>query len=288
MYRSFLRAASVVLAAAAIVVWSAGCSVEASPTESSPVRNAAEAAPPAAPEVRKGSTIKIEPNSPADTVRVFYNNLRLGKIREAIYLTNLRPAIEGLTDAELKEFEVDFEAIGKRVPAEIEINGEVVSGDTATVTAKLPNEDFDKIEFQQIKLRNENGVWIILTVDEASEKRIRAEGKNYFYALRIETHEDEARDMLDRIAKAQMAFATQNKGTYGEMQQLIDAEFLPADVRSSTSTGYNYAITLSADRKSYSASAVPAVYGKTGKRVFTVELNEGGHPRLSSRDGKPN
>ncbi|HMJ09420.1 MAG TPA: hypothetical protein VK468_10470, partial [Pyrinomonadaceae bacterium] len=39
--------------------------------------------------VSAGPTIKIEPNSPADTVRVFYKNLYEKKFREAIYLTNL-------------------------------------------------------------------------------------------------------------------------------------------------------------------------------------------------------
>ena len=48
-------------------------------------------------------TIKIEPNSPADSVRSFYGHLRERKFREAMFLTNLRPAIEGLTDAEMKE-----------------------------------------------------------------------------------------------------------------------------------------------------------------------------------------
>src|SRR5258708_7316319 len=43
----------------------------------------------------KGATIQIDPNGPADTVRVFYKLLREKKFREAIFLTNLRPAIEG-------------------------------------------------------------------------------------------------------------------------------------------------------------------------------------------------
>src|SRR6266480_4095114 len=76
----------------------------------------------------KGATIPIEPNGPADTVRLFYKDLRERKFREAIFLTNIRPAIEGLTDMELKEFQVDFEAIAGIVPPEIQINGEIVSG----------------------------------------------------------------------------------------------------------------------------------------------------------------
>src|SRR4029453_1790779 len=107
----------------------------------------------------KGATIPIDAGGPADTVRAFYKNLREKKFREAIFLTNLRPAIEGLTDTELKDFSVDFEAIAGQVPAEIEINGEIITGDQATVTANLPNDDGDKKEIQTIKLRKENEVW---------------------------------------------------------------------------------------------------------------------------------
>jgi hypothetical protein len=59
---------------------------------------------------------------------------------------------------------------------------------------------------------------------------------------------------------------------------------LPADIRSNVSTGYNYAITVSADKKRYAAAAVPAVYGKTGRLSFAVQLDEGGQPHLTSRD----
>ncbi len=255
-----------------------GCSTDASKAEAlAPVAEVPAQAP-------RGATIEIKPNSPADTVRAFYTALREKKIREAILLTNLRPAIEGMTDAELKEFEGDFDAIAKIIPKEIQINGEIVSGPTATVTAKLPSEDVDREEIQEIKLRKNGDVWEILTVDESAEKRIKEEGKNYFLTLRIETHQDEARDMLDRVAKAQMAFATQNQGGYGDMDDLIKAEFLPADIRSSESTGYRYALTVSPDKKRYSASAVPAIYGKTGKRSFSLELDERGQPHLVSRD----
>ncbi len=240
----------------------------------------------AAPE---GATIKIEPNSPADTVRVFYKNLREKRFREAIFLTNLRPAIEGLSDKELKEFQIDFEAVAKNVPAEIEINGEIVSGDSATVTAKLPGEDLEKPEIQEIRLRKENRVWVILTVDETAEKLIKQEGKNYFYALRIATHHDEAKAMLDRISKAQIAYSTQNQGKFGEIPMLIDSGFLPSDVQTSESTGYLYSVTLTDDKAKYSATATPADYGKSGKLSFLVTLNESKSPLLSAKDngGKP-
>ena len=196
-----------------------GCAVEASKVTPAEITGSEVTTSKSA---TKGATIEIEPNSPADTVRVFYKYLREKKFREAIYLTNLRPAVEGLTDSELKEFQVDFEAIAAVVPEQIQINGEIVSGDSATVTAKLPDED-EKLQLQEIKLKNNGGVWVIQTVDDEAEKKIKQEGKNYFYVLRIETHQDEARRMLDRISKAEMVYALQNKNSYGEMPQLIAA-----------------------------------------------------------------
>jgi hypothetical protein len=265
----------------------AGCSVEAS-------RKADETGPAAQPQSRvaaakRGATIDIQPNSPADTVRTFYQRLREKKFREAIFLTNLRPAIEGLTDSELKEFQLDLEAISVQVPEQLEINGEIISGDLATVTAKLPGEDADKLELQEIKLRRENDVWVILTVDEAAEKSIKQEGKNYFYKLRIDTHHEEARKMLDRISKAELAYSMQNGGVYAEMPALIASGFLPEDVQKTDSTGYKYSVKLTDGNKRYSATALPETYGKTGKLSFFVELDEKGLPRLTSADngGKP-
>lgn len=268
------------------VLFSCGCSAAAPKTEATveAATTTANTNTEAAERPGRGATIDIKPNSPADTVRTFYLHLREKKIRDAIFLTNLRPAIEGLTDTELKEFQVDFEAVAKHVPREIEINGEIVSGDTATVTAKLPTEDLDTEEIQEVKLRKQGDVWVILTVDESAEKKIRQQGRNYFRELRIETHQDEAREMLDRVAKAQIAYAAQNQGDYGDMEALIGAQVLPADIRSSESTGYNYAVTISADKKRYGAAAVPAVYGKTGRLTFAVQLDDRGQPHLTSRD----
>ncbi len=235
------------------------------------------------------TSIPVVSGGPADTVRVFYKHLREKKFREAVYLTNLRPAVEGLTDAELREFSLDFEKIAGRVPADLEINGEITSGSLATVTANLPADDEDKNEIQTIRLRNENGIWIILTVEPVAEARIKKEGKNYFYNLKIETHEEEARSMLERISKAQLAYSLQNGGIYADLNTLVAGGLLPDDVKTSDSTGYNYSVHLSAQNKCYSAGATPAVYGKTGRLSFLLRQDDKGVSRVSSRDegGKP-
>ena len=234
---------------------------------------------------RSDATIAITPNSPAETVRAFYKYLREKKFREAIVLTNLRPAVEGLTDTELREFQLDFERIAVNVPADIQINGEIISGDTAMVTANLPtNDDLDASQVQEIKLRRDNGVWVVLTVDDAAEAKIKEEGKNYFYSLKIDSHQDDAREMLERISKAQMAFAAANRGIYGEIGELVRDELLAKDVTTSDSTGYNYAVKVFDDGKKYSATATPAVYGKTGRLTFMITLDKKDQPHLTSKD----
>ena len=273
--------------AAVLVLLFSGCSVEASKAES-PAPSSKEPVKTEAASVSNGATIEIAAGSPADTVRAFYTKLRERKIREAIFLTNLRPAIEGLTDDELKEFAVDFDNVAKHVPAAIEINGEIISGTEATVTAKLPDED-DKLSLQQIRLRKEGEFWIILSADPVTELRIKKEGKNYFHVLKIETLEAEAKAMLDRIAKAEMVHSMQNNGEYAEFGKLIGAGLLPSDVMTSETTGYDYKLYLSDNRKQYNVSATPAVYGKTGKTSYWLELNREGKPHVKSEDrgGKP-
>ncbi len=277
------------IAAISSVFFICGCAVEASkqtedknsPKNSPGLNHTLEAK-----DSESRTKIEIAPNSPADTVRVFYKNLREQRFRDALFLTNLRPAIEGLTDDELKDLQVDFAPLARQIPADVAINGEIISGQSATVTAKLPDTDTDEPGIQEIKLRQENGIWIILTVDENAEKEIRKEGKNYFFALKIETHQKEAKEMLNRIDKAQMVYTMQNKGLYGDIAALVASNLLPDDVQTAESTGYTYNIYLAADKKSFTATAEPASYGKTGKMSFWYENADGKSSSLHNTDTK--
>lgn len=287
MHPKFLTRFVIIVSLTASTVFAGSCGTPAAADPTSAAnQNQKAVAPKNGPAT---STIEIAPNSPADTVRAFYTRLREGKYREAIHLTNLRPAIEGLTDDELKEFSVDFQAIAKLVPAELEINGEIISGNDATVTAKLPGEDDDNLELQQVRLRKVGEYWVILSADEETEKLIKREGKNYFYALKIETQQEEAKKMLERIAKAQLAHSLQNSGVYAEFPTLIELGYLPADVTTSESTGYSYVLHLGQEKKSYYATATPAAYGKTGKMSYLLQPVPGSMPRVTSSDngGQP-
>ncbi len=271
-----------------ILLAASGCSVaeptataNAAAASNSAVNSSATAAN--AEPIPRGATISIDPNGPADTVRVFYKLLREKRFRDAIFLTNLRPAIEGLTEAELADFSLDFAKLAGQIPAEIEINGEIVSGDKATVTANLPGDE-DKNEVQKIILKKTGDVWIIQTVDDEAENRIRKEGKQYFYNLKIETHQEEAKKMLERISKAQLANSLKNGGAFTDMDTLVATGLLPEDVKTSESTGYNYSIELAADKKSYFATATPATYGKSGKMSYILKLDPKGIARVTSKD----
>jgi hypothetical protein len=233
---------------------------------------------------RTGAKIKINKNSPADTVMTFYSRLRENKFRDAIVLTNLRPAIEGLSDAEMKDLGVDFGFLAQKIPAKTPINGEITTGIKATVTIELPDNETDKTTLQKINLREENGNWIILTVDEKAENEVKKEGKNYFFALRMDVHHKEAKAMLDRIGKAQMIYSMQNGGKFGDLESLVNKGFVPQDAVNSVTTGYNYNVKLAENQSQYTATATPEVYGKTGKLSFALKITSEKQPELVSRD----
>jgi len=234
----------------------------------------------------RGATIEITQDSPADTVRVFYKNLRESRFRDAMFLTNLRPAIEGLTDNELAELQLDLAPIAQQIPTDVEINGEIISGNYATVTARLPDNETKQITLQDIRLRKAGDYWIIMTIDEEAESAVKKEGNKYFFNLRLQTHESEAKAMLERIAKAQTIYALQNGGLFGEMKLLVEQGLLPEDALTSVSTGYNYKVTLASDKKKYYATAEPAVFGKTGKLSFLLDLDDKRSTRLTAKENQ--
>lgn len=234
--------------------------------------------------------IEIEPNSPADTIRAFYKKLREKRFREAIFLTNLRPAIEGLTDTELGELQVDFEPLAQKIPETVEINGEVISGEKATVTAKLPNNETGSMELQQLNLRRDGDFWIVLMVDEKAEAIVKKEGNRYFFSLKIETYHADVEAVIGQILKVQMVYSVQNGGVYADLPTLIEKGFVSNDLQNASVVGYKYNIFLSSDKKKFSLTAEPHVYNKTGKLSFLVEVAGNNiKPSLKSRDnqGKP-
>lgn len=259
-----------------------GCAVEAAKNEASDKNEISTVKAEKTSETN--GKIDIEKNSPADTIRTFYKNLRENRFREAIFLTNMRPAIEGLTDQELKDLQVDFSNLAEVIPGEIQISGEIVTNDKATVMAKIPDTSTGKTELKEFKLEKQNGGWLILMADSAQEAAIKKEGKNYFFALRIEVHHSEVEKMMDKIYKAELVYSLQNGGQFTDFAALIEKKLLPEDVQSPVNTGYKYNLSLSDDKKKYFVTAEPVVYGKTGKFSFLLTVENGKKPVLKEED----
>src|ERR1044072_1257590 len=235
--------------------------------EKAPPMTAAETAQPAVSNAEeKGivilSKIEIQSGSPSEVVRNFYKLVRGKRLGDAMMMTNMKPAVEGLTLEHLKELGSDFEAMAPLVPADLTITGEQISGDKASVFIKLPGQDGGPQVSDEMKLRKERSSWTLLADGDAEEARAKKLGRNYFFVVRIEMHHLDVENMLKQIMQAQAIFSADGKGLYGDRDMLIREGLLPVDITGSYTTGYNFSIVLSADKKSYFVNAVPAVYGK--------------------------
>jgi hypothetical protein len=77
--------------------------------------------------------------------------------------------------------------------------------------------------------------------------------------------------MLTRISLAQVVHSQQHGGLFGDMAALISAGLIPKDLETPDSTGYKFRITVSPDRKTWSAAAEPSEYGRSGKLSFYLD-----------------
>src|SRR2546425_11851055 len=100
--------------------------------------------------------------SPSDVVREFYKAMREHRFKDAWSMTIYKPAIEGLTAEEMEELRVEFEEKAAKIPEQVEIMGEQISGNTATGFVKVPiTESTPQITSEPVTLINSGGVWII-------------------------------------------------------------------------------------------------------------------------------
>jgi hypothetical protein len=207
--------------------------------------------------------------SPSDTLREFYKALFERRFREALAMSIYVPAIEGLTTKEFDEFRPDFEAMARGADG-IEITGEQISGDIATVFVKI-KDDTGATQTSKVDLIRSGDAWIVGNTED--QKAVKQAGKEYFFNIRIQAHEADAAEMMIRIVKAQLVHNSQNGGIYADMATLVKTGLLPPDIETTASTGYRYHMKLSSDKKSYQAGAEPAEYGRSGKLSFYLDLN---------------
>jgi hypothetical protein len=212
--------------------------------------------------------------SPTEVMREFYRMMREKKFREAFGISIYRSAIEGLSAQDYEDLRPDFEkmasAVSERIPEKIDVSGEQISGDSATVFIKVLDPDGkEKIEpASLIKIDNN---WIV--GDQKNLELVKAAGKKYFFEARIHAHHDDVQDMMTRISLVQVVYSQGHNGQFGNTVELIAAGLIPKDIEGTESTGYRFQIVRSADGKSWYATAEPAQYGRTGRLSFYLDAS---------------
>jgi hypothetical protein len=207
--------------------------------------------------------------SPTQTVDLFYRTMRERKFKEAFAMSIYKPAVEGLTPKELDDLRPDFEKMSAAIPEKVELSGETISGDTATVFVKVKETADTAEKSEPIMLIMTNGTWII--GDRENEAVVKKAGKNFFFKARIDTHHNEVQDLLTKITLAQVVYSQQHNGQYANLTELIAAGLIPKDLEGPDTTGYIFHVNRAADGKSWYATAEPAQYGRTGKLSFYLD-----------------
>src|SRR5215204_5068440 len=169
--------------------------------------------------------------SPTDTVRAFYKKMRERKFKEAFAMSIYRPAVEPLNLKELEDLRADFEKMAAAIPDTVDLSGETISGDIATVFVKVKETAETAEKSEPIYLIKSGGAWII--GDRENETIVKKSGKDFFFNARIDTHHSEVQDLLTRITLAQVVYSQQHNSVYANLTELITAGLVPKDLEGS-------------------------------------------------------
>lgn len=219
--------------------------------------------------------------SPSDTVRDFYKAMREKRFREAFALSIYRPAIDPLKPQEYEDLKSDFEKMAAILPDVVNLGGEQISGDLATVFVRVQEADKPE-QLEPVPLMRYEGKWIV--GDKDNQAVVKKQGKQFFFNARIDTHHDEVQQMLTRVSLAELLYSQQHEGKFGDLATLILLGLLPKDLEATVSTGYRFRVNAPDGGKSWNAAAEPAVYGRSGKLSFYLDATG---VRSGDTGGKP-
>jgi hypothetical protein len=218
-------------------------------------------------------------------VREFYKAMREKKFREAFDLSIYRPAIDPLKPQEFEDLRPDFEriamAVSEKIPGEVNITGEQISGDDATVFINILDAE-GKEKLEPTTLIKLDGGWVV--GDRDSLQLVKKAGKEFFFNARIDAHHSDVQDLLTRISLAELFYSQQHNGLFADLATLITAGLLPKDLEGTESTGYRFHINSVNAGKSWNAAAEPAQYGRTGRLSFYMDA---AGVRSGDKAGKP-
>ena len=228
-------------------------------------------------------TVAQTQRTPSDTVREFYKAMREHRFKEAWSLTIYKPAVDGLNTEEMEDLRQDFEEKAAAIPDQVEISGEQISGDIATVFVKVPiNESTPQNISQPVTLIKSGGVWII--GDEANQAIVKKAGRRFFLDAMITQHHRDIEELLKRVIAVQIVYAQQHDA-FGDLAALISADLVSKAAGDPRELGYNFRVTVGPDGKTYLAGAEPARYGHTGKLSYWMDQT--GTIKSVDKGGKP-
>jgi hypothetical protein len=222
--------------------------------------------------------------SPSDVVREFYKAMREHRFKDAWSMTIYKPAIEDLNAEEMEDLRSDFEQQAAQVPAQIEITGEQINGNTATVFVKVPVTDSTpQVTSEPVLLISTSAGWII--GDEAHQAEVKKKGRRFFLDALIEQHQSDLEDLLKRMIAIQVVYAAQHNGAFGDLPALIAANQVTKESGDPKAIGYNIRITIAPDGKGYVIAAEPARYGHTARLSYWMDQT--GAIKSADNGGKP-
>lgn len=222
--------------------------------------------------------------APSDVVREFYKAMREHRFKDAFVLTIYKPAVEGLSAAEIEDLRPGFEDRASQIPEQVEITGEQITGSTATVFVKVPvNESTPQTTSQPVSLINSGGAWIIGT--EADQAEVKKKGRRFFLDALITQNQSDMEDLLRRVIAVQLIYSQQHGGAYGDLAALINTGQISKDAGDPKVLGYNFRVTVGAGGKTYQATAEPTRYGHTGKLSYLMDQT--GTIKSVDNGGKP-
>ncbi len=221
--------------------------------------------------------------TPSDTVREFYKAMHDHRFKEAWALTIYKPAVEGLNPAEMEDLRPDFEEKAAAIPDPVEISGEQISGNIATVFVKVPiSESTPQNTSQPVTLIKSGGVWII--GDEANQAIVKKAGRRFFLDALITQRHSDIEELLKRVIAVELVYSQQH-GAFGDLTALISAGLVPKAAADPKELGYNFRVMVGPDGKTYVAGAEPARYGHTGKLSYWMDQT--GTIKSVDTGGKP-
>jgi hypothetical protein len=227
------------------------------------------------------ATVKVAvARTPSDVVRDFYKAMRERRFREAFALSIYKPAVESLSATEFEELRPDFEEMASEFPERVDIGGEQISGEAATVFVKVVEDGADKLKpTELIRVGDE---WIV--GGRGDQALVKERGKQFFFEARIEAHHSLVEDLLKRIAAAQLLHSAQNNGQFADLPTLIRGGHVPQDALTPALTGYQIHLAQQKNGKDYTAGAEPVRYAHTGRLSYYLDSHG-----LKSKDtgGKP-